>query len=364
MENKKNKKGESLLKIYLSKKIKTIISNKKINKNEEGQGSKLAKESNILSKLSVSPLNIFNLNSKKEKEDTEEKEEKFEKKEKMDIKIKKNKKDKKEVEKPKLDNKIKQFKKKQTVSFGTNLALSGFTTLKGQLTNITELIIHQEPDISELFCGCQQPNNYHVYIPDLNGDLTYIYKLREFSGKCNRIFIPVNCRGFTMKAKLTHNKKNSSDTDYKKSLMKIEKDFKIPCLCLVRPEIVVEIIDEKRIIGKVVQSFSLCDPVFTVYNEEDEEIKYIEADCCQCGFVFRNWSIGKTEECQFKIYNSRENTNPIGYIVKKTESIYSLGDSYFINFPAKLSCEEKFLLSMVAILIDYQYYEKNNEVIK
>ena len=71
------------------------------------------------------------------------------------------------------------------------------------------------------------------------------------------------------------------------------------------------IIDEKRIIGKVVQSFSLCDPVFTVYNEEDEEIKCVEADCCQCGFVFRNWSIGKTEECQFKIYNSRENTNPI-----------------------------------------------------
>ena len=65
MENKKKKKGESLLKIYLSKKIKTIISNKKINKNEEGHGSKLSKESTILSKLSVSPLNIFNLKKKK-----------------------------------------------------------------------------------------------------------------------------------------------------------------------------------------------------------------------------------------------------------------------------------------------------------
>ena len=50
--------------------------------------------------------------------------------------------------------------------------------------------------------------------------------------------------------------------------------------------------------------------------------------------------------------------------MKKTESVYSLGDSYHIVFPPKIPSEEKILLTIVAVLIDYQYYEKNNEVIK
>ena len=244
------------------------------------------------------------------------------------------------------------------------LDLSKFVTLKGQLTNISELVINQEPDISEILCGCEQPNNYHVYLRERNGYLSYIYKLREFSGQCNRILCPVNCREFTMKMKLMSQDSNKYDKNFSDSLITIQRDFKIPCLCLIRPELIIDLTKEKLRVGKVQQTFSFFDPCITVYNENDEEIYYIEADCCQCGFICRNYSCGKTDDCQFSIYNSREKKKSIGFIVKKTESIYSLSDSYLVGFPSKIPPEDKFLLSIAAVLIDYQYYEKNNNVVK
>ena len=367
----KNKKGENLLKLFLSKKMKQIISKKDLNKLEEVPGSKLSKDSTIFSKMSNFPLNL-NLNEKKEeKEDKKEKKERKEKKEKKEKEEKKLTEEKAEKEENQINiynrvKSVKTLKRKKTMINRSITSLCGLTTLKGQLTNISELVVQQEPDISEILfsCCCQQANNYHVYGRELNGNLNYIYKLREFSGACNRFFCPVNCREFTMKMKLISDKKNKGDKDFRNSLMTIQKDFKIPCLCLIRPNMVIDLTKEKKRIGKVEQNFSLFDPTFTVYNEDDEEVKYIEADCCQWGFIFRNYSFGKGDDCQFLIYNSKEKIKPIGHIVKKTESVYSLGDSYHIVFPPKIPAEEKILLTIVAVLIDYQYYEKNNEVIK
>ena len=346
----KKEKGKKLLKMFLSKRMKEIISKKDINKLDEQPGSKLSKDSTILSKMSNLPLNINLKNIK------EEKKEKKEKKTKEEI----------EDNEIKIYNKPSGLKKKKTMFNRPSMSIGSFTTLKGQLENISELIVKQEADISEIFfsCCCQQPNNYHVYSRELNGHLNYIYKLREFSGACNRFFIPVNCREFTMKMKIITDKKKKGDKDFSDSLITIQKDFKIPCLCLIRPEMVVNLAKEKTLIGRVENNFSIFDPTFTIYNEEDEVVKYIEASCCQWGYLFRNYSCGKSEDCKFLIYNSKEKNKPIGHIVKKTESVYSLGDNYHVVFPAKTPPEEKFLLSIVAVLIDYQYYEKNNEVIK
>ena len=244
------------------------------------------------------------------------------------------------------------------------IGLSKCETLKEKLSSISELLIQQESDISELLCGCQQPNNYHVYLRERNGHFSYIYKLREFSGTCDRVFCPVNCRKFTMKMKLMDEKSNKYDKNFSDSIITIQRDCKIPILCLIRPEMIINLVQDNISIGRVEKSFSFCDPCFTVYNENNEEIYYIEADCCQCGFICRNCFFGKSEDCQFLIYNSKEKGKSIGYIVKKTESIFSIADNYLIVFPPKISPEDKFLLSIVAISIDYHYYESNDEVKK
>ena len=74
------------MKLFLSKKMKQIISKKDLNKLEEVQGSKLSKDSTIISKMSNFPLNL-NINEKKEgKEEKKEKKERKEKKEKKEKK--------------------------------------------------------------------------------------------------------------------------------------------------------------------------------------------------------------------------------------------------------------------------------------
>ena len=335
------KKEEQSTKIDIKKKRKSMINKRNLFQIEEVQGNKFSKEQTNLSKrrASIATNSLLNLNIKNlEKEDKKEKN--------------------------LFNNKASKNNKRKSVSFRSALGLSNFISLKGQLEFISELIVHQEPDISEAICGCQQPNNYHVYIRERNGNISYIYKLREFSGQCNRIVCPVNCREFTMKMKLMSESSNKYDRDFHDSLMTIQRNFKIPCLCLVRPEMIIKLTKERIQIGIVEQSFAFCDPIFRVYNEDGDEVKYIEADCCQCGFICRNYSLGKTDDCQFLIYDSNNKAKPIGYIVKKTESVFSLADSYLVVFPKNIPPEEKILLSMVAVLIDYQYYESNNEVVK
>ena len=266
------------------------------------------------------------------------------------------------------DNEIKNINSKQnnrrrkSAMFRPIFELNSYVSLKAQLVGISELVVHQESDIVEAVLGCQQPNNYHVYGRQSTGELIYLYKLREFSGCAMRVCCPVNCRGFTMKMKLVASYENKNDNNFSNSLMILEKNCKLPFLCLIRPDIKVNLVKDNLYLGTVEKAFSCCDPCFTVYNEFGEEVKYIEADCCQCGFICRNSSLGKTEDAHFFIYNPKDKSKPIGDIVKKTESVFSIADSYSVVYPLHIPPEEKILLSIVAVLIDYQYFEKNNNV--
>ena len=324
-----------IMKLDIKKKRKSMMNKKNLFDQEEFQDSKATKETSNKRKSiklgSFSNINLIDKNGETKDSDQV--------------------------------NKIRKPKTRKSHVLRSALGLNKFLTLKGQLTSATELLINQQPDISEALCGCQQPNNYHVYLRESNGQLSYIYKLREFSGDCNRICCPVSCREFTMKMKLMSDTSNKYDTDFSDSLMTLQRDCKCPFLCIVRPEIVIDLTKEKMRVGRIKQNCSVCDPCFTVYNENDEEIYYIEGDCCQCGFICRNYSLGKTDDCQFFIYNSKEKSKPIGHIIKKTESVFSLADNYHVVFPPKIASEEKFLLSIAAVLIDYHYFENNGEVV-
>ena len=251
-------------------------------------------------------------------------------------------------------------KRRKSAMVRPSLELKNYDKLIEQLIDVKELIIKQESNVVEALLGCEQPNNYHIYARQPNGELSYIYKCREFSGCAMRVLCPVNCRGFSMKMKLvSSNQNNIKDDNFNNSLININKNCGCPFLCLVRPEMTVNLIKDETYLGAVEQTFSFCDPCFTIYNEKEEKVKYIEADCCQCGYICRNNSIGKTDNCHFFVYNPQDKTKPIGDICKKTESVFSVSDSYSVSYPVDIPPEEKILLSVVAMLIDYQYYEKN-----
>lgn len=232
------------------------------------------------------------------------------------------------------------------------------------LENVIEVIINQESDILEAITGCQKPNNYHIYGKDKNGELTYLFKCREYSGCCMRFFCPVDCREFEMKIKPDESEEEADD-NYEDSYLYIEKPLRCPCLCFARPVMNVTFCSDNAILGKIKSVFSCCDPQFEVYNNKDECLFFISADCCQCGLLCRNNFLGKTDEAHFFIYEPQQTYNPIGDICKKAaESLFSIADNYKVIMPLNANPMEKLLLIVAGIMIDYQFFEKNTNAAK
>ena len=244
-----------------------------------------------------------------------------------------------------------------------NSSSNSLESLKATLEDISEMVIKQEADILEAVTGCQEPNNYQAYGKLPNGDKIFVFKCREFSSCGGRYFCPVSCRDFTMRIKLSfeeNKNENEEDEVYEKRIIDINKDCKCPFLCCVRPDMKVILAENNNILGRIELKFSCCDPVFSIYDQNNKEIFYIEADCCQCGLMCRNNFMGKTDEAHFFIYKNEDRTNPAGDICKKAaKSMFSIADNYSVVFPQKAKSEEKILLTMAGIMIDYQYFENN-----
>ena len=254
----------------------------------------------------------------------------------------------------------KKSKRKKKTNIQKN-KINSLESLRSSLALIPEMVIKQEADILEAVTGCQEPNNYHVYGKMSNGEKISIFKCREFSGCLMRFLCPVNCREFSMRIKLlSENNDDEEDEEYEDRIIDINKDCKCPFLCCIRPDMSIILTQSNDKLGRIEQSFSFCDPVFRIFDKDDKEIFYIEADCCQCGLMCRNNFMGKTDEAHFFIYNINDRDNASGDICKKAaKSMFSIADNYSVIFPQKATIEEKILLTMAGIMIDYQYFEKN-----
>lgn len=245
-----------------------------------------------------------------------------------------------------------------------NLSFNSFhinDSVTSALENINEMRIEQIPDILEAVCSCccQLPNTYRCYAKTEDNLVEY-FLCKEFSGQCMRLICPVNYREFTMNGKFTYNNKGN----YKNSFLKMSKPLRCPCLCLCRPEFEIEYLNslnQYEKIGTICSEYSVCDPIFVIYDHDGEEIFYIEADCCQAGFMCRNNVFGKTDEAHFFIYDYNNRDEVIGDICKQSASSYhSIADDFSLNFPIKATVKQKLLLMLTAIMIDYQFYEKND----
>ena len=265
-----------------------------------------------------------------------------------------------------LDSKNKlqlnKSKRRKSELIRSNFILNSYEYLKTLLDNINEVVINQKADVLEAIMGCEQPNNYHVYGRMKDGQLSYILKCREFSGCCMRCCCSVDNRQFTMKIKLSNQGGNDTDDEeFTNSLIKITKECRCPCICCIRPEMSIFLTENNKKLGTIENGFSFCDPIFNIYDENNNKIFYITAECCQYGLLCRNNFFGKTEECNFFIYKSGEKNTPIGNICKKAaKTMLNIADDYSIFLPNDSTPEEKVLLTMAGIMIDYQYFERNH----
>ena len=106
--------------------------------------------------------------------------------------------------------------------------------------------------------------------------------------------------------------------------------------------------------------FTLCNPQFDIYDENNQ-LKYIvSASCCQFGLLCARTPCSKMYEVEFNIL-SPDSPNVIGKIVRKAArncgELVTDADHYSIMFHANSSSFDRLLLIALGLMIDYQYFE-------
>ena len=227
-----------------------------------------------------------------------------------------------------------------------------------ELNNCTGVIIRQQPELFEAITGCETANRYHVYGQTSQG-LKYLFKCIEKSDFCMRSCCPSNIREFDMEIYHVISLGQQATKLFANAL----KPLMFPCFCCCRPEMTLLLGDQKEVVGKIVNTFTICDPEFDVFDKSGNLKFRVHADCCQCGLLCANNICGKFSSANFEIYDGTL-TNKVGQISKMAAQSYSEmvtdADSYQITFPQQASPHDKLLLIALGLMIDYQYFETDS----
>ena len=221
------------------------------------------------------------------------------------------------------------------------------------------VLIRQQPQFFEQISGCESPNRYFVFSQSPQTGFKMLFKCKEQSECCQRNCCSASMREFVMDIKHIANA-GALNENFQNSFVHVNKPFKCTCCCLERPEMIANYSANGELVGKVKQPFSCCDPIFTIYDNAGTMRYFIYADCCQCGLCCSG-PCAKMSEVTFNIYRDANMGQSIGQIVKKIANFSELitsADSYQVNFPADARPNEKLLLIITALMIDYQFFEE------
>lgn len=226
-----------------------------------------------------------------------------------------------------------------------------------ELASCPSLLIRQEPEFFENLTGCEQPNIYHVFGNSSLG-FRYLFKCIETSNCFTRRFCSSSQRPLDLN--MIHcNSVDQLGMGYTTPFATMQKPFMCTMFCLCRPEINVVLNSTGKPVGKVKHIFTCCDPTFEVYSTSG--LRYIvTADCCQCALLCPG-IIGKTSQGIFNIIDATTKQKA-GMIVKEPASISEIvtdADSYVVNFPQNADANDKLLLTALALMIDYQFFESD-----
>ena len=232
-----------------------------------------------------------------------------------------------------------------------------FDFIKNPLTeieNCTGIIIKQQPQFFELISGFERNIAYHIFGETAQG-YKYLFKCEEDTGCLIRWLCPTGIRKLNMN--LIHIDSPNDSSSIKKFGNSL-KPFKCPCFCLCRPEIFLTLDESNENIGKIREPFSCCNSYYEIYDDKDKIKYYVKAKCCQCGLLFSNSIFGKIGEAIFSIIDPESNEQ-VGTIIKKSpiKSNEAEKENYKIIFPDKANADDKLLLTVLGLMIDYQYFE-------
>ena len=185
----------------------------------------------------------------------------------------------------------------------------------------------------------------------------YLFKCIEKSNWCTRRFCPSTQRPLDLD--IIHcSSYDQLGMNYTTPFATMNKPFLCTICCICRPEIEVILNSSGKAIGKVRHVCTVCDPTFEVYNAEGNLRYAVSANCCQCALLMPGF-LSKSSRGVFDIL---EGEQKVGSITKEPASLSELvtdADSYIVNFPTSADANDKLLLTGLALLIDYQFFESD-----
>ncbi|XP_070561411.1 phospholipid scramblase 2-like [Ptychodera flava] len=216
------------------------------------------------------------------------------------------------------------------------------------LTQIDQILVHQQMELFEVFTSWETQNRYQVK----NSMGQQIYFAHEESDACHRQCCGAN-RGFTMH--ITDN--------MQQEVIRVNREFKCcagcPC-CACSDCCAMEVSVEApvgTVIGYVRQTCSAWPPHFDILDEDRKEIFRVRGPCCICQGICCTWD-------QEFVVHSEDMNHEIGKISKQWSGLmremYTSADNFSVNFPMDLDVKVKATMLGAVFLIDFMYFEQKN----
>ena len=214
-------------------------------------------------------------------------------------------------------------------------------------------------------CDCSSENEYNIFVKE-DGIKKFLLSCREDSNSTNKFFCAKPRREFNMYVNHFETFSETTKKQKKANFLHLWKPYKCPFFGYSRP--LLEIYLKGKKYGEIKEPFiKCCDPIFEIYNQKNELRYKFYNNCCQAGFIFSKLRCGQCCNVDIPIYIGIEeenfSNNHIGIIKKYPDenynSITTNTSSYQVKFPDDASAEDKVLLLMGVILMDYRYYGIN-----
>lgn len=206
------------------------------------------------------------------------------------------------------------------------------------LTQIDQLLIHQQIELIEILVGWETNNKYQIK----NSLGQKVFFAAEENDCCTRYWCgPL--RPFTIKVL----------DNYGQEVLTLNRPLKCasccyPC-CLQELEVQAP---PGNPIGYVIQDWHPLKPKFTIQNERKEPVLKIEGPACHCKCC---------SDVVFEV-KSVDETHVVGKICKQwtgfLREAYTDADNFGIQFPMDLDVKIKAVMVGACFLIDFMYFEQ------
>ncbi|XP_053378762.1 phospholipid scramblase 2-like [Mercenaria mercenaria] len=212
------------------------------------------------------------------------------------------------------------------------------------LTQVDQILIKQQIDITELFTTWEKENKYNI----LNTMGQQVYAAKEESDTCHRQCCRAN-RGFVM-----HVGDNLGN-----EVIRLEREFRCcnvswcACFGCCGHRVSVEA-PPGTVVGYIKQKPTLCDPKYAILDADEKEVLHISGPCC----VIQ----GCPCDIDFMVHSATDGQTEVGKIQKQAakdlNEMIMKADSFGVTFPMDLDVKMKAVMIGATFLLDFLFFEK------